>query len=702
MPTYAYNTLIESPSDSSPGDRAGGESLSGTPDTTLTAFSPEEVLRRGSIASSIGGVSLDTGRYDDPSTGIKDDDADLPDGSSKIVAGRSELTVSDPFVTTNTRKTLSATASVFKPGSSGESSGSITIGGSITPYQAQFGVIANQKTANDTTFGVFTTSTKATRCLKIESIYDADAGPLIKKLLVDLKAYGIDLEKQTIETRGNTVYLHHPDIRVATVIYTTIRTDHPGLSVEYMRSADWALIGSPSGAFSAYEGQILVTVSYPEDSTHDKRAFEDHIRTLLADPDDLVAWQKSLATEAGTFALVAEFGDADKAKAIVATLNGIRVKVGKTYKPSAYPYGLIEIDQEVVVSLRLHQPDAQAVQRLSASTTPTRNSTSPGGRLENAFGQLGLSAQPPPSFNLNGNPLNAMISRPPGTPFVSSMGHLMTHNGGVAGLGAGVQANTYFPYGILPLTQSYSQPNFGLYPGHYGGTVSPGFGHSGRQNPNRQNAGRPHRNSRHANDANCHHNQVEVIAIRLGHDVRTTVMLRNIPNRLTQAQLKVIVDMSSFGKYDFMYLRIDFSNGCNVGYAFINFLDPLDIIESDKVAEVSYATIQGRDCLIQKFRNSSVMLEPPHCRPKLFYTLHDGELAGEEEVFPASDNASKLKRSCENAEHVGLFAPNGGGSHARDEQRRRRGLYDRGTSLAEREEFGFDDPFSHFGGYDSY
>ncbi|GJC86854.1 meiosis protein mei2 [Colletotrichum liriopes] len=141
-----------------------------------------------------------------------------------------------------------------------------------------------------------------------------------------------------------------------------------------------------------------------------------------------------------------------------------------------------------------------------------------------------------------------------------------------------------------------------------------------------------------------HHNHVDVNRIREGTDVRTTIMLRNIPNKVDQAMLKRIVDESSWGKYDFMYLRIDFANDCK------------NCFKSDKVAEISYAI---------------------------------PESAGEEEPFPEPDNQSKMKRSCENAEHVGLFTPNAG-QHFRDEQRRRRSQYDRGTRLAALEEHDLD------------
>lgn len=143
-------------------------------------------------------------------------------------------------------------------------------------------------------------------------------------------------------------------------------------------------------------------------------------------------------------------------------------------------------------------------------------------------------------------------------------------------------------------------------------------------------------------------NRIDIGAILNGEDCRTTIMLRNIPNRVNIHHLKSIIDSTSAGVYDFVYLRIDFRNQCNVGYAFINFSDALSVVpfararqgvrwtmfDSDKVAELSYASkfslihfsclllmpsaaIQDRENLIQKFRNSSVMLEHPDFRPKV-------------------------------------------------------------------------------------
>ncbi|KAF9641199.1 RNA recognition motif 2 [Lasiodiplodia theobromae] len=64
------------------------------------------------------------------------------------------------------------------------------------------------------------------------------------------------------------------------------------------------------------------------------------------------------------------------------------------------------------------------------------------------------------------------------------------------------------------------------------------------------------------------------------------------------------------GKFDFLYLHINFANMCNVGYAFVNFDMPMTIVEvkqkldahgwpwpghlgSTKRAAMSYATVQG-------------------------------------------------------------------------------------------------------------
>ena len=98
-------------------------------------------------------------------------------------------------------------------------------------------------------------------------------------------------------------------------------------------------------------------------------------------------------------------------------------------------------------------------------------------------------------------------------------------------------------------------------------------------------------------------------------------MVRNIPNKYTQDLMLERIDRKFKGYYDFFYLPIDFKNKCNVGYAFINFLDIKAIIEfylefnntkwerfnSEKICAIKYARIQGREALIKHFQNSSVM-----------------------------------------------------------------------------------------------
>lgn len=117
--------------------------------------------------------------------------------------------------------------------------------------------------------------------------------------------------------------------------------------------------------------------------------------------------------------------------------------------------------------------------------------------------------------------------------------------------------------------------------------------------------------------------------IRSGEDTRTTLMIKNIPNKYTSKMLLDAIDEYHVGTYDFIYLPIDFRNKCNVGYAFINMLSPAYIIpfyeafngkkwdkfNSEKVVSLAYARIQGLAALVARFQNSSLMHEDKCCRP---------------------------------------------------------------------------------------
>mmetsp|Transcript_25203 Transcript_25203/g.25413 ORF Transcript_25203/g.25413 Transcript_25203/m.25413 type:complete len:753 (-) Transcript_25203:306-2564(-) len=139
-----------------------------------------------------------------------------------------------------------------------------------------------------------------------------------------------------------------------------------------------------------------------------------------------------------------------------------------------------------------------------------------------------------------------------------------------------------------------------------------------------------------------------------GADTRTTLMIRNIPNKYTQVMLLNEINVRHEGTYDFYYLPIDFKNRCNVGYAFINFMEPKHIIpffkdfnnqrwsnfNSEKVCALSFARIQGKASMVARFQNSSLLEKDNEYRPLLF--VSSGPDKGKPEPFPTAQHRQQL------------------------------------------------------------
>ncbi|KAJ8450000.1 hypothetical protein Cgig2_029362 [Carnegiea gigantea] len=121
--------------------------------------------------------------------------------------------------------------------------------------------------------------------------------------------------------------------------------------------------------------------------------------------------------------------------------------------------------------------------------------------------------------------------------------------------------------------------------------------------------------------------QLDLEKIASGEDTRTTLMIKNIPNKYTSKMLLAAIDEHNKGTYDFLYLPIDFKafNG-----------KKWEKFNSEKVASLAYARIQGRVALIAHFQNSSLMNEDKRCRPILFHS--ESTEAGEQEHLPTSLN----------------------------------------------------------------
>jgi hypothetical protein len=170
---------------------------------------------------------------------------------------------------------------------------------------------------------------------------------------------------------------------------------------------------------------------------------------------------------------------------------------------------------------------------------------------------------------------------------------------------------------------------------------------------------RPRKNSTSIEDLTRF--ELDVNRVRSGQDTRTTLMIKNIPNKYDQEMLLEAINFNFKGTYDFFYLPIDFKNKCNVGYAFINFINYETValfylefnhkkwekFNSEKVCKITFARIQGKSAFIDHFRNSSLMYEDQACRPLIFHS--SGPSIGQLENFPPANISRSRSGSTEQA-----------------------------------------------------
>ncbi|KAI1818801.1 RNA recognition motif 2-domain-containing protein [Poronia punctata] len=682
------------------------DSFKSTPDTRLTAFSPEESSAKSSTAPhSLGGGPRESRplRFaSNPRNGL-----DLPNAfvrSNLNLHSERDPFVSSASINSDGPPKLSPTANVFSPYHNALPGEPIPCPpgqprDEHTSHQDAEGRGAVDSQQARFAHSVLSTDMNLSRCLVIEDQTRQLRAHDVGSYLSELESSGVEMHgsRQICEDKnGDRIFVRFVNIRDASTTHSDLNhRSERGWVARYISPRDFSQAVEPgSGLATIHEGQLYLNI-FPLTAGIglESNRLDFALTRLLREEGDLFAFkpEPTSGTRGSLYSAVVEYCDTDVAlKAVLRFNNQI-------------------IEGAFQLCIALYRPDLPAFQNPMASGvhSPAQTSAS-GSDIMHDLQRLNISGPRStlPAFN-NTNSIMSTPVRSPALQMQQAYGMVpFVYN---YPMGTPMATPPYVFDQLPSRSQSavYSPAGYSML-----GPMTPRNAYIPRelvvQRPysglhRRQNATRVSR-SPYYQQANSH-NHVDVSRIREGTDVRTTIMLRNIPNKVDQAMLKRIVDESSWGKYDFMYLRIDFANDCNVGYAFINFVDPLDIIDfvaargnqrwncfkSDKVAEISYATIQGKDCLVQKFRNSSVMLEAPHYRPKLYYTLNGPcpELAGQEEAFPGPDNQSKMKRSCENAEHVGLFTPNAG-QHFRDEQRRRRSQFDRGTRMAEAEEYDYD------------
>lgn len=255
---------------------------------------------------------------------------------------------------------------------------------------------------------------------------------------------------------------------------------------------------------------------------------------------------------------------------------------------------------------------------------------------------------PPPLPNEDNFKVNAKPFVPSGLPFTQIIRNAKKYQDGEAAyyMQPHVPSLNYVPHVIPPPHAPMHPVNHHVQPHHH-----QQHAHAHQQHAHQQHAimyKNPNEYRGWAGKKEIDQSQYELDLAKIlsGENTLTALMVKNIPNRYTQDMILETIGERHAGLYDFFYLPIDFKNKCNVGYFFINFIDPMSIpnfymefnqkrwakFNSSKVCKITYARIQGKSAFIEHFRNSSLLTEDLKCQPLIFYSY--GPQQGLPEPFP--------------------------------------------------------------------
>ena len=106
---------------------------------------------------------------------------------------------------------------------------------------------------------------------------------------------------------------------------------------------------------------------------------------------------------------------------------------------------------------------------------------------------------------------------------------------------------------------------------------------------------------------------------------QTTLMIRNIPIKFSQADMMALINVQFENHYNYFYLPKDLKTQCGVGFAFINMTDAIYILDfflefngikwsekvekcnSNKYCEITYANVQGLDEIKLELSDKNIM-----------------------------------------------------------------------------------------------